>query len=168
MNSLGLWCDEDADAAADEEEEDGIAIDDDAFADPQPSAIPDSGTVPPPTPIPSEQLPEGVLADAASDPVQVWWIEPGRSLAVMLTAPSPSSCAPQPVGAAPTGPGSIEVTFEPAQSTTCNGNATVYGWHITLPAAVSSTLPVEVTVRGAVEGAPIAATLERSDVLDLP
>lgn len=137
-------------------------------ADPQPSAIPDSGTVPDPTPIPSEQLPEGLLADASSDSVQVRWVEPGRSLAVMLAAPGTATCVPQPVGAAPTGPASIEVTFEPAERTTCDGDAMVHGWRITLPAAVSSTLPVEVTVRGAAAGAPVEVTLERGDVLELP
>lgn len=136
-------------------------------ADPQPSEIADSGTAPAPVPIPSEQLPEGVLADAASDPVEVRWVEPGRSLAVMLAASSAPTCVPQPVGAAPTGPGSIEVTFEPAESASCDGEGMVYGWRITLPAAVSATLPVEVTVRGAVAEA-VRTTLERGDVLELP
>ncbi len=136
-------------------------------ADPQPSQIPDAGTVPGPEPIPVEQLPEGVLADAASDAVQVRWLEPGRSLAVLLAASGTTECLPQPVGAAPTGPGRIEVTFAPAANATCDGDATVHGWRITLPAAVSATLPVEVTVRGAVERS-VQVTLERGDVLELP
>lgn len=135
-------------------------------ADPQPSEIPDTDAVPAPMPIPTEELPEELLADAPSDSVQVRWVEPGRSLAVMLLASSTPTCVPQPVGAAPTGPGSIEVTFEPAESTSCDGDANVYGWQITLPAAVSATLPVEVTVRGAVEQS-VDVTLEPGDVLEL-
>lgn len=136
-------------------------------ADPQPSEIPDSGAVPAPTPIPSAQLPDAALLAADDSPLTVHWIEPGRSLAVLLAGSGTTACVPQPVGAAPTGPGSIEVTFEPAESDACNGEAVVYGWQVTLPAAVSATLPVEVTVRGAVEGS-VEVTLEPDDVLELP
>ncbi|WP_347754258.1 hypothetical protein [Agrococcus sp. ProA11] len=136
-------------------------------ADPQPSEIPDSGTVPEPEPIPTEQLPEEALAAANSNLLEVRWVEPGRSLAVLLAASGTTDCVPQPVGAAPTGPGTIEVTFERAASASCDGEATVHGWRVTLPAAVTATLPVEVTVRGALEGS-VEVTLEPEDVLELP
>ena len=143
-----------------------------ATADPQPSEVPDSGSAPEPEPIPAAQLPDDPMSivDIRQDPpVAVQWLEPGVSLAVLLGGSGSEHCVPQPIGATSTGPGTIEVAFEyPVGDMDCSGDLQLYGWQITLPEAVSATLPVEVTVTGAAaEGATGTFTVEPDDVLEL-
>lgn len=135
-------------------------------ADPQPSVIPDTGEAPAPEPIPAAQLPDPATVAAAAQQLQVHWIEPGASLAVVLAGSGTEACVPQPIGAVSTGPGSIEVTFEPAAGTTCTDDLVIHGWRISLPEAVSATLPVDVRVTGASDaGTSVDLTLEPDDVL---
>ncbi|HET8867100.1 MAG TPA: hypothetical protein VFM87_02105, partial [Agrococcus sp.] len=142
-----------------------------ATADPQPSEVPDSGSAPEPEPIPAEQLPDVMsLIDPQEDPaVAVRWLEPGVSLAVMLGGSGSAACVPQPIGATSTGPGTVEVAFQyPSGDVSCTADFRLYGWRVTLPEAISATLPVEVTVTGAAaEGATGTFTVEPEDVLEL-
>lgn len=139
-------------------------------ADPQPSEIADQGEAPAPAPIPSDQLGERAnLMMAGSEPVSALWIEPGRTLAVLLGASGTSACVPTPVGAASSGPGTIEVAFEPAAGTTCTDDFVVYGWQFTLPEAVSATLPVDIRVTGTSDAGPfVDISVAPDDVLELP
>lgn len=140
-----------------------------ATADPQPSEIPDAGETPAPEPIPAAQLPDAATVMGAAEEVQVHWIDRGSSLAVVLTGSGTAACVPQPVDAVSTGPGTIEVAFEPAAGTTCTDDLVFYGWRITLPEAVSATLPVQVRVTGASDAGPfVDLTLEPDEVLELP
>jgi hypothetical protein len=137
-------------------------------ADPQPSEIPDAGATPAPEPIPAAQLPRSATALPTAQQLQVQWLEPGVSLAVLLAGSGTEACVPQPIGAKSTGPGSVEVAFEPATGTSCTDDLVVYGWRIALPEAVSATLPVDVRVTGASDaGAFVDLTLEPGDVLEL-
>lgn len=144
-------------------------------ADPQPSEIPDAGETPEPAPIPDAQLlaDPGILQGRSQLTVQ--WIEPGRSLAVLLGGSGTEACVPQPIGATSTGPGTIEVAFEPVVADACTDDLVIYGWQLTLPEAVSATLPLAVTVTGVSDASPsgeagpaVEVALEPDDVLELP
>lgn len=135
-------------------------------ADPQPSEIPDAGGTPEP-----ERIPDAVLdahAALAGDGVSVHWVEPGRSIAVLFSAPGSPSCTPRPVGATSSAPGMLEIDFEPAAQQSCGADVALHGWHITLQQAVTATLPVSVTVSGATgAGSSVETTLSPDDVLEL-
>lgn len=145
---------------------DAVLPDAGGTADPQPSEIPGSGEAPAPTPIPAEQLPDAGILSA--DQVAVRWIEPGRTLAVLTGGSGIEACVPQPTGATATGPGMLEIAFAPATATTCTDDLVLYGWQVTLPEAVSATLPVEVALDGATaSGTPESVTVAPEDVIEL-
>ncbi|MCR8671248.1 hypothetical protein [Agrococcus sp. HG114] len=144
-------------------------------ADPQPSVVP--GDTPAggiaPTPIPAEQLPpmDAVIPPGTIPQVAVRWLEPGASLAVMVVGSGVApSCNATPVGAKPTGPGSIEVTFDPADpEQDCPADGVLYGWEMPLPERMSAELGVEVTVTGIVhDGSASVIPLGPGDVLERP
>lgn len=138
-------------------------------ADPQPSEIPDAGEAPAPEVIPADQLgAQSNLMIAGGEPLSALWVEPGRTIAVLLGDSGTPACVPTPVGAVSSGPGVIDVTFEPAVGTTCTDDFVVYGWQFTLPEAVSATLPVEVRVTGTSDAGPfLDVTVAPDDVLEL-
>lgn len=138
-------------------------------ADPQPSEVDDATGAAPPTPIEVAQLPEAAAFQQGGTGLEVWWLEPGRTLAVVLSGSGTEACVPQPIGATAAGVGAIEVAFEPAPGMTCTDDLQVYGWQLTLETAISATLPITVRVSGASDaGAVEERTLERGDVLELP
>lgn len=146
----------------------GAASGEGPSADPQPSEIPGSGETPEPAPIPEAQLPADLGILQGPTQLAVQWIEPGRSIAVLHGNSGTEACVPQPTGAKATGPGTIEVAFEPVEAGTCTDDLRLYGWQLTLPEAVSATLPVTVTVTGVTDAGPSAeVTLEPDDVLEL-
>lgn len=137
-------------------------------ADAQPSLVPGEPVDATPEPIPPARLPDVATAvDATQDPpVAVHWLEPGTALAVLLAGSGSESCVPQPIGARSTGPGSIEVTFEPiAERVDCSADLALHGWRLPLPEAVPATLDVRVTITGL--GDDVERTLARDDVLEL-
>ncbi|MCH1883852.1 hypothetical protein [Agrococcus sp. ARC_14] len=140
-------------------------------ADPQPSEIPDAGEAPAPTAIPAAQLPDDPGLDPMQDPaVAVRWIDPGVSLAVLLGGSGSEQCVPQPIGATSTGPGLVELAFESTTADVdCSADFRTYGWRVTLPEAISATMPVSVTITGAgSDGASATVTVQPDDVLELP
>lgn len=137
-------------------------------ADPQPSEIPEAADAPAPEPIPSEQLEQAGLLDQTQQ-LAVRWIEPGRTLALVVGGSSQPGCQPTPTGAVSTGPGTISIAFEPATATTCTDDLVPHGWRITLPSTVSATMPIAVSLDGpSLSGTPERLTLEPGDVLELP
>ncbi len=139
-------------------------------ADPQPSQIPDPSApgAGSPAPIDESLLPfaEDAVDPRDDPPVRVQWMQPGSSLAVLLGGSGVADCVPTPVRATVTGPGSIEVQFEPpAGDRDCSADLRLYGWELLLDEPVTSTLPVEVTVTGAgSEGASATLTVQPDDV----
>ncbi|WP_072312936.1 hypothetical protein [Agrococcus sp. Marseille-P2731] len=139
-------------------------------ADPQPSEVDEAPQAAvPATPFDAARLPQAQSVVEGATALDVWWIEPGSSIAVVMSGSGTEACVPQPVGAAAAGPGAIEVAFAPAVGDTCTDDLVAYGWQLDLPSAISATLPVQVTVTGTSDAGPaVERTLEPGDVLELP
>ncbi|WP_413316610.1 hypothetical protein AA0Z99_08210 [Agrococcus sp. 1P02AA] len=139
-------------------------------ADPQPSEVDDAprATVSP-TPFDASGLPQAQSIVEGASALDVWWIEPGRTLAVVMSGSGTEACVPQPIDARAAGPGAIDIAFAPAAGDTCTDDLVVYGWQLELPSAVTATLPVQVTLSGTSDaGETVQRTLDPGDVLELP
>lgn len=136
-------------------------------ADPQPSVIDDGSAPGEPTEIPREAFPDDVFAGDGGP--AVLWDEPGTSLAVFFGTNGVPECSISLASATVTGPGQIEVAFNPPTEpgTYCAAVGIEEGWRIDLDETTSATMPVDVTITGATDdGSPITRTLEPGDVLD--
>lgn len=146
-----------------------------ATPDPQPSAIPGDGTAPAPEPIPAADLPDASAAqdDPAGgllegEELAVYWLTPGTEIAVLLGDSGTADCVPTPVSATASGPGRIEVRFDPAAGQTCTDDFVRYAWRFTLAEPTSATLPVTVAVAGTSDaGQTVEVMLEPDRTLEL-
>lgn len=142
-----------------------------ASADPAPSESPSEPVIVEPTAIDPAALPpvEEAVDPMQDPPIAVHWIEPGRSLAVLLGASGTESCVPVPVVADVTGPGTVEVRFEPARAGECTADLRLYGWRFVLAEPMSATMPVEVSVAGVrAAGDAVTIPLPPDDVIQVP